>query len=60
MIGIVLVAYGKLAQGFLASLEDVVGPQQQIETVSIEYRADDKRPEMKSSRRSIEPILATE
>jgi PTS system mannose-specific IIA component len=35
MIGMVLVTHGRLATEFRAALEHVVGPQQQIETVSI-------------------------
>jgi PTS system mannose-specific IIA component len=35
MIGVVLVTHGKLAVEFRAALEHVVGPQMQIETVSI-------------------------
>jgi len=35
MIGLVLVTHGKLAVEFRAALEHVVGPQKQIETVSI-------------------------
>ena len=35
MIGLVLVTHGGLAAEFRAALEHVVGPQQQIETVSI-------------------------
>ena len=35
MIGLVLVTHGKLAVEFRAALEHVVGPQTQIETISI-------------------------
>ena len=35
MIGVVIVTHGKLAREFRAALEHVVGPQEQIETVSI-------------------------
>lgn len=35
MIGIVLVTHGRLAIEFRAALEHVVGPQQQIETITI-------------------------
>jgi PTS system mannose-specific IIA component len=35
MIGIVLVTHGRLASEFRAALEHVVGPQQQIESVTI-------------------------
>lgn len=35
MIGLVLVTHGGLANEFLLALEHVVGPQQQVETVSI-------------------------
>lgn len=35
MIGIVLVTHGQLANAFRAALEHVVGPQDQIETISI-------------------------
>jgi PTS system mannose-specific IIA component len=35
MIGLVIVTHGGLATEFRAALEHVVGPQQQIETVSI-------------------------
>jgi PTS system mannose-specific IIA component len=39
MIGLLLVTHGRLADEFLAALEHVVGPQERIETVSID--ADD-------------------
>jgi len=35
MIGIVLVTHGRLAIEFRAALEHVVGPQEQLETISI-------------------------
>ena len=35
MIGVVIVTHGRLAHEFRAALEHVVGPQEQIETVSI-------------------------
>ncbi len=35
MIGLVIVTHGGLAREFRAALEHIVGPQQQIETVSI-------------------------
>jgi PTS system mannose-specific IIA component len=35
MIGLVLVTHGRLAEEFRAALEHVVGPQQQIEAVTI-------------------------
>ena len=35
MIGLVLVTHGRLAQEFVAALEHVVGPQAQVEAVSI-------------------------
>ncbi len=35
MIGLVLVTHGRLAEEFSAALEHVVGPQRQIDTVSI-------------------------
>jgi len=35
MIGLVLVTHGSLAQEFRLALEHVVGPQEQVETVSI-------------------------
>ncbi|MBN9021578.1 MAG: PTS sugar transporter subunit IIA [Rhizobiales bacterium] len=35
MIGLVLVTHGKLAMEFRAALEHVVGPQAQVETISI-------------------------
>jgi PTS system mannose-specific IIA component len=35
MIGIVLVTHGRLADEFAAALEHVVGPQEQVSTVSI-------------------------
>ena len=35
MLGIVLVTHGRLAEEFVAALEHVVGPQEQIGTVSI-------------------------
>lgn len=36
MIGIVLVTHGRLADEFRSALEHVIGPQQQIETVTID------------------------
>lgn len=47
MIGLVLVTHGRLAEEFVAALEHVVGPQQQIAAISIgpdddmEQRRDD-------------------
>ena len=35
MIGMVLVTHGQLATGFRAALEHVVGPQPQLETITI-------------------------
>ena len=35
MIGMVLVTHGRLATEFRAALEHVVGPQSQIETITI-------------------------
>ena len=35
MIGMVIVTHGQLATGFRAALEPVVGPQSQLETVTI-------------------------
>ena len=35
MIGLVIVTHGQLATGFRAALEHVVGPQSQLETVTI-------------------------
>ena len=35
MIGVVIVTHGKLAHEFRSALEHVVGPQEQIETISI-------------------------
>lgn len=35
MIGVVIVTHGKLAREFRAALEHVVGPQEQVETISI-------------------------
>lgn len=37
MIGIVIVAHGGLAREYLAAVEHVVGPQQGIRAVAIEY-----------------------
>ncbi len=36
MIGLVIVTHGRLAEYFLAATEHVVGPQQRIETISID------------------------
>ncbi len=36
MIGIVLVTHGRLANEFRSAVEHVMGPQQQMETISIE------------------------
>jgi mannose PTS system EIIA component len=35
MIGLIIVTHGNLAKEFLAALEHIVGPQQQIVTISI-------------------------
>ncbi len=35
MIGLIIVTHGNLAQEFVAALEHVVGPQQQIKAISI-------------------------
>lgn len=35
MIGIVLVTHGRLAQEFIAAMEHMIGPQQQLRAVSI-------------------------
>ena len=35
MIGLVLVTHGKLAQEFVAAMEHVIGPQEQVEAVCI-------------------------
>ena len=35
MIGMVLVTHGRLAQGFVAATEHVVGPQDQVRAISI-------------------------
>jgi mannose PTS system EIIA component len=35
MIGLIIVTHGKLAREFVAALEHVVGPQQQIEAIAI-------------------------
>ncbi len=43
MIGLVLVTHGRLANEFRAALEHVVGPQSQIETVSIAPEDDVER-----------------
>jgi len=48
MIGLVLVTHGRLAEEFVAALEHVVGPQEQIEAISI--GADD---DMEKRRRDI-------
>lgn len=40
MIGIVLVTHGRLAHEFRSALEHVMGPQQQIETISIDPQDD--------------------
>ena len=43
MIGLVLVTHGRLAVEFRAALEHVVGPQTQIETISIDPDDDVER-----------------
>ena len=43
MIGLVLVTHGRLADEFVAALEHVVGPQPQIESVSIDPEDDMER-----------------
>ncbi len=43
MIGLVLVTHGKLAMEFRAALEHVVGPQAQVETISIGPEDDAER-----------------
>jgi PTS system mannose-specific IIA component len=40
MIGLILVTHGRLAEEFLVALEHVVGPQQQVATISIGPRDD--------------------
>ena len=40
MIGVVLVTHGQLARNFRETLEHVVGPQKQIEAVSIDPNDD--------------------
>jgi mannose PTS system EIIA component len=40
MIGLILVTHGTLAQEFLVAMEHVVGPQKQIEAISIGPRDD--------------------
>src|SRR4051794_4894928 len=35
MIGIVLVTHGRLAQEFIAAMEHMIGPQQQLRAISI-------------------------
>ncbi|HSC17780.1 MAG TPA: PTS sugar transporter subunit IIA [Rhizomicrobium sp.] len=35
MIGIVLVTHGRLAQEFIAAMEHMIGPQQQVRAISI-------------------------
>lgn len=35
MIGLVLVTHGRLAEEFISALEHVVGPQEQVEAISI-------------------------
>jgi mannose PTS system EIIA component len=41
MIGLVLVTHGRLADEFKAALEHVLGPQKQIEAVTIGEKGDD-------------------
>lgn len=40
MIGLVLVTHGRLAAEFLSALEHVMGPQRQIETITIDPEDD--------------------
>jgi PTS system mannose-specific IIA component len=51
MIGVVIVTHGRLAHEFRAALEHVVGPQEQLETVSIgpDDDLDERRADMLSA-----------
>jgi PTS system mannose-specific IIA component len=51
MIGVVIVTHGKLAHEFRAALEHVVGPQEQMETISIgpDDDLDERRADMLSA-----------
>ena len=51
MIGLVLVTHGRLADEFRAALEHVMGPQKQIEAVTIGAEDDPICVEATSSRR---------
>ncbi|GGE29977.1 PTS fructose transporter subunit IIA [Agaricicola taiwanensis] len=54
MIGLVLVTHGNLAREFRAALEHVVGPQSQLETITIGPEDD-----MESRRQDIMAAVAT-
>jgi mannose PTS system EIIA component len=54
MIGLILVTHGTLAQEFLVAMEHVVGPQKQIETISIGPRDD-----MEARRKEISRAIKT-
>lgn len=51
MIGVVIVTHGRLAHEFRAALEHVVGPQEQLETISIgpDDDLDERRADMLSA-----------
>ena len=51
MIGVVIVTHGRLAHEFRSALEHVVGPQEQIETISIgpDDDLDERRSDMLSA-----------
>ena len=59
MIGLVLVAHGRLADEFKAALEHVVGPQKQIEAITFCAEDDLIFVEATSSKRSTASIVAT-
>ena len=54
MIGLILVAHGRLAEEFLVAMEHVVGPQNAIQTVGIGPRDD-----MEKRRADIRDAIAT-
>jgi PTS system mannose-specific IIA component len=56
MIGLILVTHGRLAEEFLVALEHVVGPQQQVATISIGPRDDmeGRRKEIAASIRQVD------
>lgn len=56
MIGIVLVTHGRLAQEFIAAMEHMIGPQQQLRAISIgpEDNVERRQREIAAAARSVD------